>query len=550
MKLLETKFKLLSSLEKVFFDFPEELQELKSASLLKNEIYSFQLATYFKAETDWDVKGKIIIDSELKDYINIYKIDYVPGKMVVMSSEFGDDDFITKHPGYFPDIMNKLEDNRFVVTSEHVTSFWFALEPQSKITGKHKIKIKFYDDDDIFIDEVEHDVNIIDAELPKQKLICTGWFHGDCIAALHNVEIGSDDYYEIVRKFIDVYRKFGHNMILTPLFTPPLDTDVGAERPTNQLVKVTQTNGEYTFDFNELDRWIDMCLQCGIEYFEMSHLFTQWGAEFTPKIMATVDGEYKRIFGWDVEALSEEYTGFLAAFMPELIKYLKGMQVYERCFFHVSDEPSEKHAEQYVKVSGIIRNYVGKERMMEAISDYVFYEKGLINRPVPSNDHIDPFLDNNVEHLWTYYCCCQGNKVANRFMAMPSYRNRILGYQLYKYNIEGFLQWGFNFWFGVRSRCVIDPHFVADANNGFPAGDSFVVYPLNNAGEPETSLRLYFFNEGLQDKRALELLESLAGREMVESLLTDINRFAEYPRNSEYILNLRRTINAKIEEHM
>lgn len=207
----------------------------------------------------------------------------------------------------------------------------------------------------------------IDAELPKQKLICTGWFHGDCIAALHNVEIGSDDYYEIVRKFIDVYRKFGHNMILTPLFTPPLDTDVGAERPTNQLVKVTQTNGEYTFDFNELDRWIDMCLQCGIEYFEMSHLFTQWGAEFTPKIMATVDGEYKRIFGWDVEALSEEYTGFLAAFMPELIKYLKGKKVYERCFFHVSDEPSEKYTEQYVKVSGIIRNYVGKERMMEAI---------------------------------------------------------------------------------------------------------------------------------------------------------------------------------------
>lgn len=50
--------------------------------------------------------------------------------------------------------------------------------------------------------------------------------------------------------------------------------------------------------------------------------------------------------------------------------------------------------------------------------------------------------------------------------------------------------------------------------------------------------------------RALELLESLAGREMVESLLTDINRFAEYPRNSEYILNLRKTINAKIEEHM
>ena len=548
MKLLESKFKLLSSLEKVFFDFPEELPTLKDASLLKNEIYSFQLATYFKAETDWDVKGNIVIDSELKDYITIYKIDYVPGKMVVMPNEFGDDDFITKNPSYFPDLMHKLDGNNFVVPSERVTTFWFALEPRGEVIGRHNITIKFYDEDDNFISEVEHNVNIINAELPKQKLICTGWFHGDCIAALHNVEIGSDEYYEIVGKFIDVYHKFGHNMILTPLFTPPLDTDVGAERPTNQLVKVTQSNGEYTFDFNDLDRWIDICLERGIEYFEMSHLFTQWGAEFTPKVMATVDGEYKRIFGWDVKALSEEYTGFLATFMPALIKYLKEKNVYDRCFFHVSDEPSEQHTEQYTRVSEIIREYVGKERMMDAISDYVFFEKGLINRPVPSNDHIDPFLDNNVENLWTYYCCCQGNKVANRFMAMPSYRNRILGYQLYKYNIEGFLQWGFNFWFGVRSRCVIDPHFVADANNGFPAGDAFVVYPLDETGEPETSLRLYVFNEGLQDMRALELLESLAGRETAESLLTDINRFADYPRSAEYILNLRDTINKKIEE--
>ena len=33
---METRFKLLSSLEKVFFDLPEEMPELESGSMLKN----------------------------------------------------------------------------------------------------------------------------------------------------------------------------------------------------------------------------------------------------------------------------------------------------------------------------------------------------------------------------------------------------------------------------------------------------------------------------------------------------------------------------------
>ena len=71
---------------------------------------------------------------------------------------------------------------------------------------------------------------------------------------------------------------------------------------------------------------------------------------------------------------------------------------------------------------------------------------------------MDTFLDHGVEHLWTYYCCGQGEDVSNRFMAMPSARNRIRGAQLFKYHIEGFLQWGYNFWYSMLSKRPIDPY--------------------------------------------------------------------------------------------
>ena len=73
------------------------------------------------------------------------------------------------------------------------------------------------------------------------------------------------------------------------------------------------------------------------QYFEISHLFTQWGATAAPKILADVDGEVKQIFGWDTDAASAEYTGFLKAFLEALQAHLRANDRLSRCYFHVSD---------------------------------------------------------------------------------------------------------------------------------------------------------------------------------------------------------------------
>ena len=132
-------------------------------------------------------------------------------------------------------------------------------------------------------------------------------------------------------------------------------------------------------------------------------------------------------------------------------------------------------------------------------------------------------------------------------MAMPAYRNRILGYLLYKYDIKGFLHWGFNFWFTQLSLDVLDPYRDTSSGNGFPSGDAFLVYPLDRDGEVVCSTRLYVFNEAMQDLRALKLLEELTDRETVMELFRDVESFAVYPRNNQSIMKLRETVNDKIQ---
>lgn len=544
---MKCELKLLSSLEKIFFEKFTDLPEYTAGSMLKNEIFSFQLATWGEGEIVTRHKCKIQVESELAPYIQMKKIDYVPSMLPLIEAK-ACDDYLVRRPGVlFPDPLHTIKNGEIEIFLHQARALWITIEPKGEVVGTYPITFKIYNPKEELIGEKCFTIDIIDQELPELDIHNTCWFHGDCLAALHNVEILSEEYYEVVKKYLATFAKFGHNMILTPIFTPPLDTVVGGERPTNQLIDVVVNEGKYSFGFDKLKYWINLCHSFGIKYFEMAHFFTQWGAYHAPKIMATVDGEYKKIFGWETDALSDEYKEFLHTLLPELIAFLKAEGVMDDCLFHVSDEPREVHETQYRNVKDILLEHLDSSQLIDALSDYSFYEKGIVTKPVVSTKYIQDFIAHDIKGLWAYYCTSEGKDVSNRFMAMPSYRNRILGYQLYKYEIAGFLQWGYNFWFKELSVGVLNPYEDTTAGGAFQSGDAFVVYPLDEDGEVVCSTRLYVFHETMQDLRALKLLEALTDRQTVMDMLGDIDLFASYPRNNEYIIKLREQVNSKIK---
>jgi hypothetical protein len=313
----------------------------------------------------------------------------------------------------------------------------------------------------------------------------------------------------------------GMNMILTPVVTPPLDTEIGKERPTVQLVEVTKTDDGYSFDFSLLERFVDMALSVGIKTFEISHFFTQWGAFCAPKVVANVNGKKKKIFGWKTSATSDEYAGFLRALVPELIAFFVAKGIDKKAlYFHVSDEPRENQLDSYKAAADILCPLVKECNHMDALSAFDFYKLNLVETPVVASNHLIPYLDAKVEGLWTYYCCSQCKDTSNRFMAMPSPRVRMIGVQMYKYDIVGFLQWGYNFYYSQLSKRLINPYFETDSDEAFPAGDAFTVYPYEDG--VISSLRQKVFSDALNDMRLLKLLEAKIGKEKVVNELDRI----------------------------
>lgn len=541
--------RIVSSLVKVFPDQEWTEHETKQGSALLNETFSFQVAY----RTDGLLKGiQVRIESALSESILVRRVGVVPSELPVFPDH--DEHVLRSTPGLYPDPLYPLaEGETLAALPGQWRAIWITVEPSGMVNpDKYPIVVHLENATGESLGIEKFELELIPARLPEQKLLHTEWFHVDCLATQYQVEVFSEEHWQLIDRYVETAVKHGVNMLLTPLFTPPLDTKVGWERPTVQLLDVEVLDGQqYKFGFDRLKKWVDLCQKNGIQYFEFSHLFTQWGAKHAPKIMATVNGEYKRIFGWETDAAGEEYHGFLKQLLPEVTSWIKAHGLEHNSYFHVSDEPNISQLESYENASRIVRELLPDFPIIDALSDYDFYSRGLVQIPVPANDHITPFLEHDVTPLWTYYCCSQDKGVSNRFFSMPSARNRILGIQLYKYDVTGFLHWGYNFWYSQYAVKMLDPFQVTDADAAFPSGDAYLVYP--GAEGPIESIRLEVLQEALQDLRALRLLEEIYGREYVldalEEGLEEPITFSNYPRDASWLLSKREWINSRIQAH-
>ncbi|MBQ7800395.1 MAG: DUF4091 domain-containing protein [Oscillospiraceae bacterium] len=537
--------------------------ELKEFSLLKNEPFSFQMA--FKI-TDGSLRAVRCFVKATSDIpVKVYYANCVP---VIHT------DYSTLDPnpiGLYPDILvpkksdaawaeleayrgikkyfEKGETTLMSAFNDCWQTLWVCVNEDGKEieAGEHTVTLELFDQALNKLGENSITLSVIDRCLPEQSLIYTNWFHYDCLSDFYNKEIFSDEFFEVMRDFVRKAASNGMNMLLTPFFTPPLDTMVGDERKTAQLVKIKLENGKYSFDFSLLKRFMDMCREDGIRYFEHSHLFTQWGAKHAPKIVAEVDGEEKRIFGWDTDAVGDEYVYFLRSYLTELRKFLKAEGLEKNILFHISDEPNESHYMNYQAAYDKIADLLDGFMVGDALSHVEFFESGLVKIPIALTRFAHKFVGKG-DNIWAYYTGEEVNRgLSNRLIQMPRERNRILGVELYHHNIKGFLHWAYNFYYGESSKGLFNP--CTNTTPSFPnAGTSYMVYPAHN-GTAYQSIRQKNFAEGLIDMRALQLLESLSGREVCDKLIEEY--FGEVTfftaPDAETLLNFRKAVNEKIK---
>ena len=472
--------------------------------------------------------------------IKPYRIGYVPSLFDTPID--GDDYYEIRPEKVYPDVLEEVDLGRLQSAPNCRQAFFFQIKDNDKIPlGDSTVTVRFY------IDKKQEAkcsfvIRKLAARLPKQKAMSTCWMHYDAIEAQHNAKMFSREYYKIFGSYLDAAVYSGQTMLLLPIITPAFDTEVGTERRTAQLLDIREdADGNFTFDFARMHTFIDFALAHGIEQFEMPPMFTQWGAKHCPKIMVKgADGRTRRRFGWQNDSLCDDYRRFLAALIPALVSEMRARGLEERTFFHVSDEPHKDQLERWQACKDMITPYLGNCRTLDACSDIEFAGKNEREYTAAVEYKIKPFIEAGCRPLCTYFCCNPrfGN-FPNRFMMQPLPRLIVLGASLWRYDIDLFLQWGFNFYNTFLSRREISPYGNTDCDIMYLSGDAFIVYPNYAGRSANMSIRLVAMREMWRLTRILYALEEKLGREAVIKILDDegCTHFNEYPTEDGWMFD-------------
>jgi len=246
--------------------------------------------------------------------------------------------------------------------------------------------------------------------------------------------------------------------------------------------------------------------------------------------------------------------------MRKRVEHARKKGWLNKAYFYPLDEPVTK--EQYEELKRRTEKIKSIDPNLRIVSPFfrspefsqeTAYEAldGIINIWCAVTNYFDPQkqLEKKAkgESSWWYVCCGPGSPYANFHITMDAIDHRILMWQQKKYQVDGLLYWGANYWAGTSDPWE-DMATVKDINPNL-YGDGSLLYPGKKIGVdgPVASLRLEMIRDGFEDYEYLSLLEKTAGREAVEKAIGEVvNDMTQFTKDPLLLENVRAKIAKEI----
>jgi hypothetical protein len=522
---------LQTSLQRVFPSSTSPVTASLNLIAARNERISFQAC----ARNNGTEPIELSLDASVGDglRVQVRRVGYVLMAHHNTATPLDELDGIGHVPGLVPDPL--YPEQKVTIGPLETHAFWVTVMVDAGAQpGPHAVQLYFGCGGGVISALTTNIVVSPVVARAREGFPVTHWFYADALCDWYKVEPFEERFWSLAQAYMSDLVAHGNNCLYVPIFTPPTD---GVKRPT-QLLKVSAPGpGEYWFSFTDVQRWTRLAQQCGAQYFEWTHLFTQWGARQAIRIYRNNANRDTLLWPPDTAATSDRYRDFLSQFLPELKSFLESEGLMDKSFFHLSDEPGEQHLEPYRAARAMLRELAPWMKVTDALSDVHFGQQGLTDIPVPVTSAARDYAAAGIP-AWVYFCCGPRGRYLNRLMDTPPAKIRAAGWLFYKLQAQGFLHWGYNYWYRSQTQQLIDP-FTEQSGAAWPGwayGDTFVVYP--GADGPVDSLRWELFAESLQDYALLQTLN--VSRQ--DPLLAALKDYDDFPKNPDWIGEVRRRL--------
>ena len=528
-------FEYVDPLQKILPGSTYFVPSIARADVARGEHASFQFAV--RSNTDiTNLKIEIKAPEKAGQQLSEIKKGFVDYVQVGRTNPDPSNDIMISSSGYFPDpILYKADiDVPFGVTRP----IWISVKipedcEQGSYTGEVQITgetngIKFSRSKKILIE-------VYKPVIDKTSLWVTNWFFLERLSYLNGkkaVEKYSDTYWELTRILAKKLAEYRQNVAMIS----PLDH-----------TKFVFKNGKWHFDFSNFNKLVALFMEEGvIGMLEGGHLGNRidgsWEGDFGLKVpVIEQDTTYL-----ETKALNDRQTkSFYDDFVPALVNNIREKGWEGFYVQHIADEPIDANVDSYIEISKYIKSLAPGIKIIEACHTNKL--KGMIDIWVPQMNflHKDlPFYKQQQAEgaeAWYYTCLSPKGEYANRFIELPLIKTRLLHWVNHKYDIPGYLHWGFNYWGSGGGITTADNPYddasgvITSSGNILPGGDCWIVYPGEKTIYP--SIRLEAMRDGIVDYELLKMYRDRFPDEANELVRTTVYGFEHYDTN---ILDFRK----------
>jgi len=345
----------------------------------------------------------------------------------------------------------------------------------------------------------------------------TNWFRLEAMATRHGRTLWSAGHWAMIRRYAALMARGRQNTFLVSW------RDV-FERGRDGLV----------LNRRRLRRLVRTFTEAGMHWIEGGHVARRSGGFSSPTFEIALGGP---------RATSPAGNADLARAAGQLREEIDGNGWRRRWLQHVADEPHGPSVPDYRILAGMVRRHLPGLPLIDATMDQSLV--GAVDIWCPQchryQQERDFFEAQRAvgDRVWFYTCCVPGGPWLNRLLDMELLRPALLGWAAARFDLQGFLHWGLNYWrhdTDPLTRSVV-PH---SDGKSLPPGDTHVVYP--GPGGPWSSLRFEAQREGLEDYELLGKLREKAPARAGRIIARVLRGFDEYTKDARVLRRARRAV--------
>jgi len=386
-------------------------------------------------------------------------------------------------PARFPDYL--LPDQQISVNKGMFQSVWLTISiPENAGSGGYygNVKVKSNEGEQ----SLPFYLRVYPFSMPAERhLKVTEWYTTQNFQKLHGVDgTYSEEWFNVLRTYAENMAVHRQNVFQVSM---------------NSIDISLSSSGELTFDFLRFDQIAQIFWDTERMDFLETGFLAKFGEEawFSTEILLKDFHVKSEETG---EQISMPGKDIIPALLPAFESHLRRKGWLNKTLFHIHDEPTLRNVQAWRELSAYLHSYAPELIRMDAIETTSLFDD--IEIAVPKLDYLDAWhktykeAARNGTELWFYTVgIYQANSYPNKTIDMPVMDNRIMHWLNYRFDLSGFLHWGWNQW-------TENPY----ADVGMHIGDGWHVYPVKEG--VLNSLRWEQMRNGLQDYEYFWMLEN------------------------------------------